>query len=355
MKRLGSTSLLLWIALLMGACIYSANGAATQMPPAAASPTAQKAAVMDTVAPNTVAANTVAPAPSATGTATPTTAPFTGSPPGEPPSGVSSWLTDPFTPHHDTNAYAIDGDDFAHNRFERPFDDKLAFRPDLDIHAASLTHDSQWFYVTIGLDGVNTGQGVLAACYGIELDLNIDGRGEFVFWARPPFTTAWSREAMIVYGTSTNMVGGPQPVLSDAPWKGDTYNKIIFDGKNPSDLNAAWVRVSPADPKSLQIAFSAEVIQNPIRFLWNAWADDGIKDPSKFDYNDLYTKAEAGSAYKWDPDYPPKSVWAVDNTCRAPYGFKPNGIVLGGCTNPATPGPTQPGATPTRTPVGEVR
>ncbi len=286
---------------------------------------------------------------SATGAVSAGTAAFTGSPPGDPPNSIGSWLTDPLTPDKAKDDYAIAGDEFAHNQFERPMDKALAYRPDLDIVGATLSQDSQWLYASIQLSGSDTGTQTLDANYGVELDVNLDGRGDFVIWARPPFTTAWSRDTLTVYGTSTNMVGGTHPLLSDAPWTGETYNKILFDKNTSPDANAAWVRVSPKDPKILQFAFSADIIGKPNRFLWGAWADDGIKDPTRFDYNDMFTKKEAGSPYKWDPDYPVKSILAVDNTCRAPYGFNPNGIEPGMCQLQSKPGPSIPGPTPTRT------
>jgi hypothetical protein len=319
--------------LLLGACNFSLKANTQQSSPAPATAT-----------------STIASVPvQATDTVPAATAAFTGLPPGEPPKSVASWLIDANTPVNAKNAYAIDGDNYANNQFERPFDKDLAYRPDLDIHSATLTLDSQWFYVTILLDGVQPDKNALIACYGVELDVNLDGRGDFVVWVQPPFTTAWSRENIVVYGSSKNTVGGPHPLLSDAPWKGDTYDTILFDGQKPSQDNAAWVRVSPNDPKSLQIAFTPDSVLKPARFLWNVWADDGIKDPSKFDYNDLFTKKEAGSPYKWDPEYPPKSITSLDNTCRAPYGFKPVGSLPGLCESQPTPGPTTKGATPTPT------
>jgi hypothetical protein len=331
MNRLIRISAVSLTVLLLGACNFSLGAKSTLSSPAAATSTTGVVPVQSS---DTAPAATVA---------------FTGSPPGEPPKTITSWLTDPQTPANAKNAYSIAGDDFAHNQFERPFSQDLVYRPDLDILSATLTLDSQWFYVTIQLDGLQDGQKTPAACYGVELDVNLDGRGDFVVWARPPFTAAWSRENLIVYKSSKDTVGGPHPLLSDAPWKGDTYDTILFDGQKPSQDNAAWVRVSPSDPKSLQIAFSPDIVQKPIRFLWGAWADDGIKDPSKFDYNDLFTKKEAGSPYKWDPEYPPKAITSVDNTCRAPYGFVPNGNVPGKCQLQPTPGPTTKGATPTQT------
>jgi hypothetical protein len=286
------------------------------------------------------------PAPGETAAAA--TVSFTGSPPGEPPTAVSSWLTDPLSPDKKENAYAIAGDDFTLNRFERPFSAQLAYRPDLDIVKASLAPTQDWFFVSIEVAGVNPDTKTLNACFGVEIDVGLKGRGEFVIWATPPFTADWTRADTLIYGTSTNMVGGPTPLHSDAPWKGATYDTLVV---NPADspLNAVWVRISPADEKVVQIAFTRDILKNPQRFLWGAWADDGIKNPSQFDYNDVYTKKEAGSAFKWDADYPPKSINSVDNTCRAPFGFNPTGAEPGMCEVVPTPGPKPSGPTLTRT------
>jgi hypothetical protein len=327
MNKLIRVSAILFATLLLSACNFSLKTNATTAP--AVSPTAS----MTVAATETSAAATVA---------------FSGTPPNEPPTFLTSWLTDPRTPASTSKGYAIAGDDFAHDQYERPLDSNLAYRPDLDILSASLTLDSQWMYISIQLAGTDNGKQTLDACYGAEFDVNLDGRGDFVVWAKPPFTSTWSRDNLTVYGTTTNMVGGPTPLLSDAPWKGDTYNKILFDGKTDMKVNAAWARVSPKDPTIMQIAFTSDILQKPVRFLWGAWADDGIKDPSKFDYNDGLTKKEAGSAYKWDADYPPKALLLVDNTCRAPYGFKPIGKDPGMCESVPTPAP-QPTSGPTRT------
>ena len=330
MNRLIRVSIVLLAAPVLGACNLSLSGKTQQ----------------STSAP----AATTAPAPpGATETGVPATVAFTGSPPNEPPTLLASWLTDPRTPVSTSKGYAIAGDDFLHDQYERPFDKDLAYRPDLDILSATLSLDSQWLYISIQLAGTDNGKQTLDACYGAEFDVNLDGRGDFVVWATPPFTSTWSRDNLTVYGTTTNMVGGPNPLLSDAPWKGDTYNKILFDGKTDNQVNAAWARVSPQDPTILQLAFTLDILQKPAHFLWGAWADDGIKDPSKFDYNDVFTKKEAGSPYKWDADYPPKALNSVDNTCRAPYGFNPKGNEPGECQIQPTPGPQKPGPTPTQT------
>lgn len=297
--------------------------------------------------PAAAATATGTPIPAAAGTPAATVA-FTGAPPGEPPTAVSSWLTDPLSPDKPKDDYAVAGDDFDIDRYERPFDAQLAYRADLDIIKASLVRDGGWLYAAIELAGVNPASQTLGANYGIEIDDNLDGRGDYVVWARPPYTGEWTRTTVSVYGTSTDMVGGPTPLKSDAPWKGATYDKILFD-PHASSENVAWVRISPENPKIIQIAFSPDLLKVPDRFLWGAWADDGVKDPAKFDYNDAFTKQEAGSAYKWDPAYPPKALNSVDNTCRAPFGFNAKGNEPGICEIAPPPGkqPSGPTATPT--------
>jgi hypothetical protein len=332
MKRIRSFLPFLLTGLLAAACLSSSEEA-SQSPPTATG------AVTDTATPRSESSDENAWA----------TARYSGEPPGEPPEGVVSWLTDPRSPDKTEDAYAVAGDDFDSNLYERPINEDLAYRHDLDILSADLMFDKLWFYASIQLEDVQPGNETPEACFGIELDVNLDGRGELVIWGKPPFTEAWTRENMTVYGTSTGMVGGPRPLLPDAPWKGDTYDMILFDGLADLEDNAAWVRVSPQDPTVIQIAFSPDLLEEPTRFLWNVWADDGIKDPQQFDYNDIFTRKEAGSPYKWDPEYPPKAISSLDNTCRAPYGFKPVGNVPGGCEVQAIPGPTKEGPTPTFT------
>jgi hypothetical protein len=160
MNKLIRVSVILFAMLLFIACNFSLNTNATQK-----APTASPTALM------TIAATE-------TETSTPPTVAFTGLPPGDTPKTTASWLTDAKTPANVKNAYAIAGDDFAHNQFERPFNKDLVYRPDLDIQSATLTLDTQWLYVIIVLDGTDTGKDTLDACYGVELDVNLDGRSE---------------------------------------------------------------------------------------------------------------------------------------------------------------------------------
>ena len=74
--------------------------------------------------------------------------------------------------------------------------------------------------------------------------------------------------------------------------------------------------------------------------MWGVWADSGLKDPSQFNYNDRFTAAQAGSPVAGNQNYPINAIYAVDNTCRAAYGFKPTGYEPMLCTTIAVAAPT---------------
>jgi hypothetical protein len=285
------------------------------------------------------------PATTNTATATPE---FTGAAPGDPPAR-QWWMDDISEKPSGNGGNAAGGDNYAESQYERPWTKDMAYRADLDILGGQIAKDSAWWHVTILLAGQNK-EGKMAANYGVELDLNLDGRGEFVIWTQPPYGTQWTRANTKIYGTSSHQVGGPHPILSDAPWSGATYDKIIFDGATDFTNNDAWVRISAGSPNNINIAFNMQVVGAPAKFAWSVWADDGIKDPAKFDYNDTFTKADAGAPYTAYADYPPKAIFAVDNTCRMWYGWdpSPSDAFPGSCLMPATPTP-KPTNTPHKT------
>jgi len=78
-------------------------------------------------------------------------------------------------------------------------------------------------------------------------------------------------------------------------------------------------------------------------------SDAGLKDVAKLDYVDRFTEAEAGSPVKDKQYYPLKALFAVDNTCREAFGFKPTGDESQLCPRPEPtkrPKEPEPQATP---------
>jgi hypothetical protein len=340
-----------WAGVAVMAAAMLACNLSTSVTPGSASVPANAPASAATIAPTdtlTVPAGnnnpaTATPASTETATNTPIVHVIT---PGEPPAASLSALTDANSSALASQHRANGGDNFSANLFERPFtSNSMDYIPDLDITGAKLSSDATWIYVTISLTGQNS-VGGLPGDYGVELDLNVDGRGDVLVMAAKP-AAAWSTDGVQVWTDSNKDVGGAHPILSDPPSNTDGYDKLVFDQGAGSDPDTAWARISPSDSNSVQIAFKNSLINNSGTFMWGAWAmDKSMLNPAWFDYNDHFTLAQAGSPLVEDTtNYPLKALAQVDNTCRWVVGFTPTGNEPGICPVPATPTP-RPTATP---------
>jgi len=217
------------------------------------------------------------------------------------------------------------GDSYKINRFERPFTATVMdYLPEVDIHYFTITGDANWFYVGIEVIGLNPQTNNLTADYGVEFDLDRDGHGDYLVWAKAPYTTSWKTDGVSVLTDTNNDVGGPSPERSDAPFNGNGYDSTIFSSGQGADPDLAWVRIDPRMPTRVQFAIKRTLPGDA--FMWGVWADLGLRDPSKFSYNDAFTETQAGSPERSETEfYPIKAVYAVDNTCREAVGFRTTG------------------------------
>jgi hypothetical protein len=245
---------------------------------------------------------------------------------------------------------ATTGDNFLRNLYERPFTSKtMIYLPYVDILTASIAKDDNFFYFKIKLAGLDPKTNSLTADYAIEFDLNKDGRGDYLIWVKNP-AKDWSAEGVSSYADPNSDVGGNVPISSDAGFKGDGYEKVVAVSAD----NTSFARISPDDPTVVEIAINLKILGNPTELLWGAWADAGLRDPLKFDYNDVFGPTQAGSPIKGNADYPLDALFSVDNTCRALYGFTTSSNIPGMCTSvqpkPAPQQPSIPGV-PTQKPI----
>ena len=265
--------------------------------------------------------------------------------PGEPPVSALSEITDRNSSTLASEHRANGGDSFTTNLFERSFNANTMdiYFQDLDIIRTRLSHDDLWVYVNISLVGQNPAGG-LPEDYGIEVDLNVDGRGDVLLMASKP-GPKWLTDGVRVWVDNNHDVGGTHPIQSDPPASTDGYETLIFDQGIGSDSDAAWARISPTDPNSVQVAFKRSLINDDEKFTWGAWAmNDSMLNPAWFDYNDHFTAADAGSPLvELTQFYPIKALAEVDNTCRWAVGFTPTGNEPGICPVPPTPTPVLPG------------
>jgi hypothetical protein len=216
------------------------------------------------------------------------------------------------------------GDSYDINLFERPFMQDMSYVADLDITSYNLSMDEKFYYVSIALVGANPNN-TLGIQYGVELDLDADGFGDYIIIARPPFDVEWSTDNVQVVWDTDHDTGGLSAERSDAPLPGDGYDTVIFDGgRGPDDdPDLAWVRVNAGVNATVQFAFKRELSEN--RFMYGVIADAGLKEIADLDYVDRITEADAGSPIRGDADYPLKALFGVDNTCREVQGFEGTG------------------------------
>ncbi len=229
------------------------------------------------------------------------------------------------------------GDSHDINRLERPFDQDMAYYPDMDIYSYTVASDADWWYVSIALVGKDPNN-TTGINYGVELDLDHDGFGDYLVLARPPYAATWDTLPVQIYQDTNHDTGGLSAEKSDAPLSTDGYDKQIFHGgPGDKDPDMAWVRINAAPDATIQVAFKKSWAGTV--FMLGVLADAGLKDPQKLDYVDRFQEAEAGSPVKDKQYYPLKALILVDNVCREAFGFKPTGYEPQLC--PKEPPPTK--------------
>src|SRR6266511_3218348 len=216
------------------------------------------------------------------------------------------------------------GDSYKINRFERPFLKDMTYVADLDIVTFNVSEDADWYYISIGLNGKDPNNS-LGINYGAEIDLDADGFGDYILWAHPPYTTQWDTKSMQVFTDSDHDSAGLSSRRSDAGHDANGYETLVFDGSDlqTADPDLAWVRMIGGQGATVQFAFKKSLTGTV--FMLGVVADAGLKDISKFDYNDYFKEAEAGSSVRNNPYFPVGSLYAVDNTFWEAYGIQTPG------------------------------
>jgi hypothetical protein len=253
--------------------------------------------------------------------------------PGDIPTKVVQTVHDQTNEKTAKDKFAFGGDVFGLGWYERPFDQNMGYLPFMDLAKVLMTReDANWVYVKIFASAPVADGKDSKPLYGLEMDTDLDNRGEFILLTGIPAGTEWSTDGVMIMSNSDNNMGGVKPVLPDVnPAEGKGYDTEVFNAGKGNDPSLAWSRISPDDPKCIDIAFKSSFIGGAKgKFIFAAWSLVGLQDLSKFEFNDRFTKAEAGSPLKEDKDiYPVKGVWGVDNTARIPSGFVPGGLMPG--------------------------
>lgn len=213
----------------------------------------------------------------------------------------------------------------------------MNYLPITDLVTIQLNReDPLWVYVLIKVNKPFTSNPNANTHYMVEIDTNLDSRGDFLIITNLPKDTKWSTDSVMVLTNPDLNVGGqkvvkPDPALSE----GRGYYEEIFNSGKGNDPDLAWSRLSKVDPSIAEIAFKNTLTGGEKgKFIWLPWTDSGMLDWSLFDFNDHFTFEQAGYPLKEDTkNYPLKALWGIDNTCRVPSGFTPTGTMPGLCPN----------------------
>jgi len=215
------------------------------------------------------------------------------------------------------------GDSYNINRLERPFRQDMTYVANLDLSTYMVGMDSDWVYVSISLVGDDPND-QLGIDYGVELDIDHDGFGDYIIWAQAPYPRDWDTAPIKIYQDTNHDTGGLSAEKSDAPLDGNGYDKAIFNGgAGDTDPDMAWIRANNSVQGSVQFAFKRSWSGSV--FMLGVLADAGWKNPGKLDYVDRIKLEDAGSPVRDNQYYPLKDLYLVDNVCREAFGFKATG------------------------------
>lgn len=249
------------------------------------------------------------------------------------PAASSSAAADQDSARTSADNSASGGDRFKYGEYERPFNAIAMDRyfPYLDIQKYEIFQDDLWMYATIVMRSTSE-EGTLPGQYALEIDNDIDGKGDFLIIVSAPDSADWSTANVQVWEDQNNDVGGVEPVKKDNidPGFADGFETKVFDSGTGNDPDAAWARLSPDDPNAVQIAVKRLFVDDDGQYLAGAWAGTNL-DPSMFDFNDKMTQEEAGAAVKSFAYYPIQYLAEMDSACRVAIGILISSDELGLC------------------------
>lgn len=232
---------------------------------------------------------------------------------------------------------AAGGDEYRKGRFERPFDQKMMYLGNIDITKSTMIRtDPNFIFVTIEVVKPVSSAINSTTYYGLELDLNRDGRSLFLIRGLAPLTEDWTTEGVDVWKSTAAeqpksvAAGGGIPVTGA---QGFDVN-LLRSGRG-EDTDLAWMRLKPGFDNIVEIAFKNSIVGGEKgAFVWRPFTDGAPYSEREYDLQVNYTLEQAGSPYKGELYYPLKDVFAVDNTCRVASGYEASGNEPGICPLP---------------------
>jgi hypothetical protein len=261
-------------------------------------------------------------------------------------SGKAQVIHDQVNKSYASQKRAYGGDEYRWGRFERPFSKQMDYLGYLDIVKVTMTReDPNFIYVSIQVADPVVPAVAAPAYFGLELDLNLDGRSTYLIRGPRPFTEDWTAEGMDVWKSSTSDLPLSQ-LMPGIPVTGTAGFDLsmLLSGKG-EDVDLAWIRLQPGSQDTVEIAFKNSLVGGAKgRFVWRPFTDGVPYQPNLYDLQNSFSLEQAGSPIIGEKFYPLKEVYAVDNTCRVASGYEATGKEPGICPLPILPDkPDQPG------------
>jgi hypothetical protein len=261
--------------------------------------------------------------------------------------GKEQTIHDQVTKSYASQNRAYGGDEYPVGRFERPFDQAMKYQGYLDIVKSTMVrNDPNFIYIAIQVaEPVSSAQGN-PAYFGLEMDLNLDGRSMYMIRGQTPQSEDWSVEGVDAWKSTAaeqplTLASAGIPVTGALGFDVNLLKSGVGD-----DIDLAWIRLRPGAGDTVEIAFKNTIIGGEKgKFIWRPFTDGAPFSEREYDLQVFYSLEQAGSPYKDENFYPLKAVYAVDNTCRVASGFEATGREPGICpiTSPDTPdSPDQP-------------
>ncbi|MBN1266455.1 MAG: hypothetical protein JXA25_13245 [Anaerolineales bacterium] len=197
------------------------------------------------------------------------------------------------------------------NRYERPLDNGDGYMAAVDILTTELGQDEDWLYAQISFFKLGEDAPVLNGSYALEIDLNLDARGDLIVLVNNPAAMEpgeWGVAGVQVWQDTNEDIGAQTAVLPDGGTAGDGFETLLFDAGKGEDPDLAWARVNPENPNVVELSFKKSLLGGQGVFAWWSWASAEPFDLAAFDYDDTY--GEDG-------------LTGLDNTCAWMFGQAP--------------------------------
>ena len=161
--------------------------------------------------------------------------------------------------------------------------------------------------------------------YGIEVDVDIDSRGDYLILVSNPVFGDWSTAGVQVWADSNHDIGSAKAGLADNEDNGDGYDQLLFDSGVGDDPDLAWARATSGSVY-IEFAFKRSLISNDASFKWWLWSAFDSLPPGQFDFNDKPENQD--------------TMFGLDNSCAWLYGLPPTSGIPNLCNFQKTPTPT---------------